>query len=232
MRNFTSLATDSDRLSLSALADTATPVHAYRDALTQLGLSLGGSLADQVTKDKPKQICVVCTVEDADSLATGIVEALTSRGFGHLIRLVCFWNDRIEINGQSMAPILKEYREPCDVNDSLVIVVKSIISSACVVRTNLSNLLADANPKRIFVVAPVMFKDADKNLAREFPENVSKRFEYFTLAIDDEKEGGKWVVPGVGGDIYLRLGYGGLENKNRHVPLLVKARRQKALLAA
>lgn len=232
MRNFTSLATDSDRLSLFALADPTTPVPEYRDALMRLGVSLGSSLADQIEKDRPKQVCVVCTVEDADSLAAGIVDALTSRGFGSLIRLVCFWNDRIEINGQSVAPILKEYREPCDVNDSTVIVVKSIISSACVVRTNLSNLLADANPKQIFVVAPVMFKDADKNLAREFPEEVSKRFEYLTLAVDDEKEGGKWVVPGVGGDIYVRLGYGGLENKNRHVPQLVKTRRHRALLAA
>lgn len=232
MRNFTSLATDSDRLALSVLADQTTPVQEYRDALTQLGASLGRVLADQIEKDRPRQVCVVCTVEDADSLACGIVDALTSRGFGYLIRLICFWNDRIEINGQSVAPILKEYREPCDVNDSTVIVLKSIISSACVVRTNLANLLADANPKRVFVVAPVMFKDADRNLDREFPAEVSKHFEYFTLAIDDEKVAGKWVVPGVGGDIYLRLGYGGIESKNRHVPLLVKTRRHKAVLVA
>lgn len=231
MRNFTSLATESDRLSLSILADPATPVQEYRDALMQLGASLGSSLADQIEKDKPKQVCVVCTVEDADSLASGIVDTLYARGLGHLIRLVCFWNDRINVGSQSVAPILKEYREPCDVNDSIIIVVKSIISSACVVRTNLSNLLADANPKRIFVAAPVMFTDARKNLAREFPEEVSRRFEYFTLAVDDEKSG-PWVIPGVGGDIYLRLGYGGSENKNRHIPLLVKARRHKALLAA
>lgn len=232
MRNFTSLATETDHLSLSVIADRTTPFEQYRDAMMHLGESLGSSLAKQIENDRPKQLCIVCTVEDADSLATGIVNTLTSKGFGHLIRLVCFWNDRIEINGQSVAPILKEYREPCNVDDSVVIVVKSIISSACVVRTNLSNLIANSNPRRVFVVAPVMFKGADQNLAREFPEEVSKSFEYFALAVDDEKEGGKWVVPGVGGDIYERLGYGGFENKNRHIPLLVKSRRQKSLLAA
>ena len=232
MRNFTSLATEADHLSLSAIADRATSVEQYRDAMMHLGESLGNSLAKRIENERPKQVCIVCTVEDADSLATGIVNTLTSKGFGDLIRLVCFWNDRIDINGQSVAPILKEYREPCDVNDSDVIVVKSIISSACVVRTNLSNLLANSHPSRIFVAAPVMFKDADENLAQEFPEEVSKRFEYFTLAIDDEKEGGRWVVPGVGGDIYERLGYGGSQNKNRHVPQLVKTRRQKPLLTA
>jgi hypothetical protein len=232
VRNFTSLATERDRLSLSELADPTTPVEPYRVALTQLGESLGTSLAGQIDKDRPKQICIVCTVEDADSLATGIINSLAVQGLGHLIRLVCFWNDRIDINGQSVAPILKEYREPCHVDESTLVVVKSIISSACVVRTNLSKLIADANPKRIFVVAPVMFKGADQNLAREFPADVSKRFEYLALAVDDQKEGGKWVVPGVGGDVYMRLGYGGIENKNRHTPLLVKSRRRKPLLAA
>lgn len=231
MRNFTPLATESDRFSLSALADSATSVDAYRDALLRLGKSLGGVLAERIDKNGLKPLCVVCTVEDADSLATGMIEALADGGFGHLIRLVCFWNDRIEINGQSMAPILKEYREPCGVDGATVIVIKSIISSACVVRTNLSNLLADANPERIFVVAPVMFKGAEKSLAREFPAEISTRLEYLAFAVDDEREG-KWVVPGVGGDIYHRLGYGGKENKNRHIPELVKTRRKKPLIAA
>ncbi len=232
MREYTSLATDNDRSFLSILADESTPPPCYQDALRHLGASLADSLLAQLGQDIPKQICLVCTVEDADSLGAGMVTRLDEKSLGERTRVVCFWNGRVELPGMSFAPILKEYREPCDLNDSVLVVVKSIISSACVVRTNLANLIAKASPKRIFVVAPVMFKGAEKNLARDFIPEISSRFEFLTLAIDDEKRDGKWVVPGVGGDIYARLGYGNIEEKNRHLPLLVKSRRQKSLLAA
>lgn len=232
MREFTRLTTESDKLNLALLADATTSVEQYREALTQLGHSLAVSFIESLRGSTPRRICVACTVEDADSLAKGMVDTLESKGFGELVRISCFWNGRVEVGGLSVAPILMEYKEPCDLGDSVLIVVKSIISSACVVRTNLSNLIANTSPKRIFVVAPVMFKGADKSLECEFEQEISSRFEYLTLAVDDEKHDGKWVVPGVGGDIYTRLGYGGLENKNNHVPLLVKARRQGPLLAA
>lgn len=232
MREYTSFATSEDRAVLSILADDQTPPSEYRAALSKLGASLADSLLTQLGSNLPNRLCIVCTVEDADSLAAGIVARLEESGVGERIRVVCFWNDRIELNGLSFAPILKEYREPCDVTDSALVVVKSIISSACVVRTNLANLIAKAVPKRIFVVAPVIYKGADESLRRDFVQEISDRFEYITLAIDDEKRDGKWIVPGVGGDIYTRLGYGGAEQKNRHVPLLVKLRRSHAALTA
>lgn len=232
MREHTPFATSEDRTSLSILTDERTPPDRYQAALRALGVSLGKSLLAQFGAKLPNRICIVCTVEDADSLVTGIVSLLEEKGLGDRIRVVCFWNDRIELNGMSLAPILKEYREPCNVEDSVLVVVKSIISSSCVVRTNLANLVAKAVPQRILVVAPVMFKGADETLRRDFDSAISDRFEYITLAIDDEKRDGHWVVPGVGGDIYTRLGYGGASQKNRHVPALVKARRQHAGLTA
>ena len=141
MRAFTRFATDDDRHSLSIL-------------VAELGEAL------------PNRICVVCTVEDADSLAAGIISRLEDEGLEERVRVVCFWNDRIELDGISLAPILKEYREPCKVDAAALVVVESIISSARVVRTNLSNLIANANPRRISVVAPVMFKGAEKSPRR------------------------------------------------------------------
>ena len=232
MREYTRFATGEDRHSLSILAAEQTPPEDYRSALQALGRSLGGSLLEQLGSDLPNRICIVCTVEDADSLAAGIISRLEEQGLDERIRVVCFWNDRIELDGMSLAPILKEYREPCNVDDSALVIVKSIIASACVVRTNLANLIATATPRRIFVVAPVMFKGADQFLRNDFDPTVSDRFEYITMAIDDEKRDGKWIVPGVGGDIYTRLGYGGAARKNFHVPTLVKVRRQHAALAA
>lgn len=232
MREFTRFATCDDRQSLSILAAEQTPPDIYRGALYSLGHSLGGSLLVELGKALPSRICVVCTVEDADSLATGMISRFEEEGLEERVRVVCFWNDRIELNGISLAPILKEYREPCNVDDAALVVVKSIIASACVVRTNLSNLIANASPRRIFVVAPVMFKGADQSLRHDFDSSISERFEYITLAIDDEKRDGKWIVPGVGGDIYTRLGYGGADKKNTLVPALVKTRRQHSVLAA
>lgn len=232
MRVYTPFATAEDRNALSTLADEGTPPAAYQAALEALGISLADTLLAQFSADLPDRLCIVVTVEDADSLGAGIVSRLEERGVGDRIRLVCFWNDRIELEGMSLAPILKEYREPCRVDDAAVVIVKSIVSSACVVRTNLANLLAKATPRRIFVVAPVMFRGADEALRHDFDSAISNRFEYITLAIDDEKRDDKWIVPGVGGDIYTRLGYGGAANKNRHVPTLVKRRRQHAVLAA
>lgn len=232
MREFTRFATGDDLQSLSVLAAEQTPPNMYRDALYSLGRSLGGSLLTELGNELPNRICVVCTVEDADSLGAGIISRLEDEGMKERVRVVCFWNDRIELDGVSLAPILKEYREPCNVNDAALVVVKSIISSACVVRTNLANLIANANPQRIFVLAPVMFKGADETLRHDFAPSISERFEYIALAIDDEKRDGKWIVPGVGGDIYVRLGYGGAEKKNAHVPALVKERRKHPALAA
>ena len=232
MRELTSLVSEQDRRSLAALVDKSTPPEGYQAALRQLGESLGDALVAKLGADLPKHICVVCTVEDADSLGAGMIDRLSALGLGSRVRVVCFWNDRIELNGESLAPILKEYREPCDLDQSVLVVVKSIISSACVVRTNLASMVAKSNPRRIFVAAPVMLKGAEANLQSEFVPELSRRFEYLTLAIDDERDG-KMVVPGVGGDIYVRLGYGGAEQKNRYIPKLVKTRRhQNALLAA
>jgi pyrimidine operon attenuation protein/uracil phosphoribosyltransferase len=232
MREYTPFATSDDRAYLSILVNENSSPCEYSAALRQLGSSLAESVLKQLGPDLPKRLCIVCTVEDADSLAAGIISTLEEKGLAERIRVVCFWNDRIELEGRSFAPILKEYREPCEVEDSALLIVKSIVSSACVVRTNLANLIARATPQRILVVAPVMFKGADESLRNDFEQAIGSRFEYVTLAIDDEKRDGKWVVPGVGGDIYTRLGYGGVEQKNRHVPTLIKARRQQAALNA
>ena len=232
MRHYTAFATPADRTSLALLADEHTPPAAYQAELRKLGASLADEMLLRLGPALPERLCVAVTVEDADSLGAGIIGRLEEKGLGDRVRVVCFWNGRIELEGLSLAPILKEYREPCNIASAALIVVKSIIASACVVRTNLANLIAQAAPSRIFVLAPVMFKGADEVLRGDFAPEIANRFEYVTLAIDDEKRDGKWVEPGVGGDIYIRLGYGGATSKNQHVPELIKRRRRQPALSA
>ena len=127
-----------------------------------------------------------------------------------------------------VAPVMKQYREVEDLDGAVVVVVKSIISGACVVKTNLAMLIDHVTPSRVFVAAPVMLKGAEQRLASEFPVEVADRFEYRTFAIDDQKDADENVTLGIGGSVYERLGF---QDKNTHVPEIVKQRRQRFVAA-
>lgn len=226
-RKLTEFANDSTTSLLKLLTSPSTGADAYRDAMYRLGLEHGRILAPRV---KNKAVGIACTVEDADFLAKGIMEALN--GTGHSTALACFWNKRISGEGQvpDTAPILRKYQEPAITSVDTLIIVKSIISGACVVKTNLTHLINQSNPADIFLVAPVMFSDAKKNLEKEFPREIAERFQYVVFAEDDNRDtqSGE-VIPGIGGNVYARLGFEGTHEKNSYTPELVLSRRQSAV---
>ncbi len=204
----------------------------YQAAMTALGRSLADGMLRQVPALRTLPVCVACTVEDADYLAKGILDGLEGGGVDPArLKLVCFWNERVRsFNGSAaklfdVAPIVKSYREEVDLQQSIIVVVKSIISGACVVKTNLTALIDRVVPERVLVAAPVMLLGAEKRLASEFPEQTAKRFEYFTFAVDDKKsDDGEMVLPGIGGSVYERLGF---TYKNTYVPNIVRQRRSR-----
>lgn len=102
--------------------------------------------------------------------------------------------------------------------------VKSIISTSCVVRTQLTHLINKICPEEIYIVAPVMYKDAQTNLKKEFPASISNQFKFLTFAIDTIKDVEKGVILGVGGMVYPKLGLGDIHEKNKYIPNLVKER--------
>ncbi len=187
---------------------------------------MGIVLTEQITDENIK-LCVACTVEDADFLAKGIIDSLSDLYSD--ISLACFWNQHQQ--ALSIAPIIKKYCEPTVNNANVLVIVKSIISSACVVKTNLTNLIQDSEPNRIFVVAPVMHCDAQEKLNKEFPAIIAEKFEYIYFAIDDEMEANGNLVPGIGGNVYQRLGFKDQDNKNKFIPKLVKERRESLISA-
>lgn len=65
-----------------------------------------------------------------------------------------------------------------------------------------------------------MYKDAQKNLQKEFPESISNKFEFLTFAIDTSKDAQGSVLPGVGGMIYPKLGLGDIYEKIDIYPIL------------
>ncbi|NOQ81364.1 MAG: hypothetical protein GQ548_02400 [Methylophaga sp.] len=223
-RHFSDYTTDIGLSNLARLADPSTNANDYSNALYLLGKELGEVLAKQIS-DENKNICVACTVEDADFLAKGIIDSLSDLYSD--ISLACFWNQRQQ--ALSIAPIIKKYSEPAVNDANVLVIVKSIISSACVVKTNLTNLIQDSEPNRIFVVAPVMHCDAQEKLNKEFPDIIAKKFEYIYFAVDDEMETNGNLAPGIGGNVYQRLGFKDQDDKNKFIPKLVKERRDSLI---
>ncbi len=228
MRRYQSAASPEIRELLTQLTLPAeqTGPDAYRAAMTRLGAEFVrvhfGRLAGI------KRLLLVCTNEDADFLARGVLGGLEELG-GPEALVACFWNDRESIPGPlsglrvELAPIVRRYVEPGQVDAFLV--VKSIISSACVVRTNITEMIQDHDPARLLIFAPVVLKGAEEKLREEFDDNIARRFEVYWFAEDDEKEGEN-VKPGIGGQVYERLGIGPRTDKNRYTPELVKERRR------
>lgn len=213
---------------LAALVDSRTDPPAYGDAMAGLGRLLG----DALVRRHPlagRQLCVAFTVEDADYLARGVIEAVQRAGAE--VGVACFWNRRdkpFDVDWLDVAPIVQEYVEPLPPVVDHLVVLKSIISGACVVRTNLLRLLDDVRPRHIHVVAPVMLAGAEGRLGRFMPADVVGRFEYLTFAVDTQKSADGTVLPGIGGEIYQRLGMQDALAKNEFMPRLVEERLEEA----
>lgn len=213
------------RSMLDKLADKSTEVDDYRDAFSKLGVELGKVLASEIEEISSEEIMLVCASEDADWLAAGVEFGI---GKGDLKKSV-YWSTRETVftseNGEKLeiSPIVKAYEEPIG-NCKLLVVVRSIISSSCVVKTQLTRLIGKVNPERIAIMAPVMYKDGVPNLMSEFPGSVNSKFKFFTFAVDEERLEDGEVVPGIGGMVYPRLGLGDIASKNSYIPDMVMNR--------
>ncbi|PMB53990.1 hypothetical protein CEN39_01325 [Fischerella thermalis CCMEE 5201] len=217
---------------LETLANKSITPEKYRETMTKIGMSLGDCILAKIGNEK-SDIYLACTVEDADFLAKGMLTSLESH-FSN-IAFACFWNQRFSpfgIEDLKVSPILRKYQEPSSRNIQYLIVIKSIISGACVVRTNLVNLIQRIEPEKIFIVAPVIYKNAEQKLINEFEKNIYDKFQFFYFAKDDELTPEGEVIPGIGGNVYLRLGFEGQDNKNEYIPEIVKLRRSQLISQA
>ena len=189
-----------------------------------LGVELGHLLSQKVGDVLAEETMLVCASEDADWLAKGV-----ENGFGKgELPVSIYWNTRNTVyqseNGEKIeiSPIVKAYEEPI-AKCRLLVIVKSIISSSCVVKTQLTRLIDRVYPERIVIMAPVMYKDAQPNLLKEFPEEISNKFLFLQFAVDDDRQGSE-VIPGIGGMVYPRLGLGDINKKNQYIPQMVRMR--------
>lgn len=224
-RTYSELINDDINNLLDILADKSSSSDIYQSTMTDLGHYFGDIIFDKID-DKNSTVSLACTVEDADFLAKGIINRLEDKKIS--VSFACFWNKRFSPFNMSelkVAPILKKYQEPTNSKIDYLIIVKSIISGACVVKTNLTNLIQKIDPTRIFVVAPVIYLGAENSLKKHFEPEIYNKFEFLYFASDDERTNQGEVIPGIGGSVYERLGFDGQDAKNRHTPQIVKTRR-------
>ncbi|KJH69609.1 hypothetical protein [Aliterella atlantica] len=229
-RIYSNLANESVRVLLDTLTDKSVAPDIYQKTMTKVGMHLGDAILSQIG-DVHCNVYLACTVEDADFLAQGMLVSLEKQL--KTVAFACFWNQRFspfDIEDLKIAPILRKYQEPASPSVNYLIIIKSIISGACVVRTNLTDLIQKIDPEKIFIVAPVMYVQAEEKLKNSFEKDIYDKFRFFFFAKDDERTSEGEVLPGIGGDVYERLGFDGQEEKNKYIPELVKARRSKIKL--
>ena len=213
---------------LDKLINEQTNSTEYAHAMYELGKVFGSILLSSVSN--AETVALASTVEDADFLGKGIIDVLENNG--KKVLLTVFWNKRFKPNSEnnlSVAPILREFHQEGYNKPGVLIVIKSIIANSCVVRTNLTKLIEQSNPNEIFIVAPVLLVGAIKNLESEFDKQISDRFSYLYFAEDNEKTKEGMVLPGIGGDVYQRLGFSNQDTKNKFTPRIVKERRAIAI---
>lgn len=228
IRTFSKFANSTTKTLLEQLAKTKI-VPKYRQSMFLMGLELGNKIL--AANPKCEYFYLVCTVEDADFLAKGIMECFNINN--KKFNFACFWNSRERAGEMGrISPVIKRYVEPYSPakgKKGQMVIVKSLISGACVVKTNIKEVINKINPEKIFVAAPVMYKDAAKKLEQEFEKDIIKKFEYIYIAKDYKKTDKGFVEPGVG-DVYKRLGFKDQATKNKYIPIVVKERRASYLL--
>lgn len=205
------------------LADTVPT--AYARTMEKLGKMLGEALARNIcAKDLN---LVVSTAEDADSLSKGVISALDQHQLPH--KLAVFWNHHYQTGARSVAPIVNKYLETGFDNAENIILIKSIISGSCVIKTNLLALINNVKSVRfIYILAPVMHADSETNLKNEFSSEIAAKFRFIYFVTDTVREDDGTVRPGIGGEVYDRLGLGGQPVNVGYIPKLV----QDAMLQA
>lgn len=217
-RSFSAYASSPARSALASLLDLTSDPEAYQQAMGVLGAELGAVLSKNISRSE--SCLVASTAEDADFLSQGVIDALAESG--HSVKTAVFWNNHYQIPGGSVAPIVHKYLEPGFEKTNDLVVVKSVISGSCVVRTNILALIESISVKKIYIVSPVMHSKSEETLRSEFPEHISKLFEFVYIAIDQQRDRSGEVRPGIGGEIYSLLGLKGQPAKVTYIPKLVK----------
>lgn len=221
-RKYTPIATTEVQKQLKQLLESIGEPKEYQSTMTELGRLLGESVFYKLNKLSNKDTIVVSTAEDADFLQYGVASVLKRHDVN--IKLAIFWNHHYQLpNKASVAPILHSFIESNYEDVKNVVIVKSVMSGSCVVRTNLIAMLDKIKDiENIFILSPVAHKDSKKKLKEAFPKEISDKFVFIFFAEDDVKNEEGEVIPGIGGQIYNLLGLDNQPALTGYMPKVIK----------
>lgn len=220
-RTYSNIANTLAKKHLQGLLDAKNNPKIYREHMEELGKLLAESLIPQLNQSD--NCLIISTAEDADFLQAGLKSILSQNEIA--TKLAVFWNNHHQtFGGKSVAPIVHKFIEPGFEDCKTIIIVKSVMSGSCVVRTNLIAMLNQVkNAKQIFVVSPVIHKNSANSLIAEFPLEISSKFSFVYFAQDEhkDKQSGE-VIPGIGGQVYELLGLVKQPALSNYMPKTVK----------
>lgn len=205
-RTYTSLATPQAKRHLQGLLDSVNDTTAYREHMVALGKLLAATVTLSLSQKDNADTLIISTAEDADFLQCGVSKELYNRGLSS--KLAVFWNHHYQLTDHSsVAPIVHKFIQSGYESATDIIIVKSIMSGSCVVRTNLIEMLDNIqNIDNIFILAPVAHQQSEEKLRAEFPLSISQKFKFICFAIDEKRDNTGEVIPGIGGQVYELLG--------------------------
>lgn len=222
-RIYSSLASPMAKQHLQGLLEDNNNPTAYRDHMIALGEILAQPVANDLKQNNEQDnVLVVSTAEDADFLQFGVTHTLQQQGIN--TKLAIFWNNHYQLpNKTSVAPIVHEFIQTGYETTKNIVVVKSVISGSCVVRTNLLKLFENLkHVENVFIVSPVIYSQSEDNLKSEFPKEISDKFQFIYLAKDNERDETGEVIPGIGGQVYDLLGLAKQPVLTGYIPQVVK----------
>ena len=164
-RKFTRHASEEIKKVISTLKD-GQKMPTYKASMFKLGLDLGSKVI--LSRPRGRYFYIVCTAEDADYLAKGIMQTLSFHN--KTFNIACFWNQREQLVERigKISPAIRKYIEDPQNERTTMVVVKSLISGGCVVKTNTQEIIERINPSKIIITAPIISKDAKSKLKEEF----------------------------------------------------------------
>jgi hypothetical protein len=135
-RKYSEFADDLAKQTLAKLIASVNSPLDYQGAMLELGKQLGRIVNERIPR--VHKCLVVSTAEDADYLSNGVIESLEH---DHETLAAVFWNNHYSVSDSNVAPIVHHFVQPGFESAKDVVFVKSIISTSCVVRTNILALL-------------------------------------------------------------------------------------------
>lgn len=127
-------------------------------------------------------IVVVCSAEDADTLAAGFLSAIAERFKTSKVVLVCTWTSQTQevANNQLLTPIQKIYKENYNNDNCVVFVITSAISREeyAIARTNIARILTDVDDEKttIYVTSPIIQEKLHNALVGDFSRKLKIEF--------------------------------------------------------